>query len=139
MKTNNTKLKVYQRTFSNLGKAEVFVKECFGQVIEHEILPVRLKRGKTVYKAIVTADVEQATRDWVYNAFFRPERPSMLRLACIQLYLEGERFNPEDYAKTMLKIIDKTEEIVTKVRPSKKLREQFEAMSYETTQRKAVA
>jgi hypothetical protein len=52
-------------------------------------------------------------QDFIYNAFFRKNPPSILRLACIQLIREGVNFaNPYIYEETWNLIWDRAEEIL---------------------------
>jgi UTP:GlnB (protein PII) uridylyltransferase len=64
-------------------------------------------------------------QDFIYNAFFRQNPPSILRLACIQLQREGVDFtNQETWEETWNLIWDRAEYIVkhiSKIKESRNL------------------
>ena len=67
---------------------------------------------------------KQKNNEFIYNAFFRPNPPSILRLACIQLMREGIDFtNKENWDETWNLIWDRAEYIIKYMSKTKEARE----------------
>jgi hypothetical protein len=63
-------------------------------------------------------------QDFIYNAFFRKNPPSILRLACIQLMREGIDFTNQDtWNETWNLIWDRAEYIVKHLSKTKESRD----------------
>lgn len=74
-----------------------------------------MKARKTTGKSSGTFD---SAENFIYNAFFRDQPPSILRLAILQLHKEGVAFEAKNYKKIMLMILDRADSIVRKIRAS---------------------
>jgi len=59
-------------------------------------------------------------KKFIYKAFFRPNPPSILRLACIQLISEGIDFSKEDVGIVWELILNRAKCIVHKISTTKK-------------------
>lgn len=71
---------------------------------------------------------KQEKEEFMYNAFFRKEKPSLLRLACLQLMREGIELDPNNFAEVMSLILDRAETIRKKLRYSKNLRQMHDTI-----------
>jgi len=65
--------------------------------------------------------MEMRNKEFLYNAFFRPNPPSILRLACIQLVREGIDFKDEEYFWNLM--WDRAEYIVNRISKTKEARD----------------
>ena len=70
---------------------------------------------------------------FIYNAFFRPNPPSILRLSCIQLIREGVDLTKEDENKVWNLIWDRAKYIVNSISKTKKAKELHKALLNERT------
>jgi len=72
-------------------------------------------------------------REFIYNAFFRPNPPSILRLACIQLMKEGIDFERGNSEIIWNLIWDRAEYIVNRISKTKEAKELHRKLLNERT------
>ena len=72
--------------------------------------------------------------EFIYNAFFRPNPPSILRLACIQLIREGiDLTKKDDLGKNWNLIWDRAEYMVKRITRTKEAKELHRELLNERT------
>lgn len=72
-------------------------------------------------------------KDFMYKAFFRSKPPSILRLAFIQLLMEGVNFEKENYEKLWNLIWDRGEYIVNRISCTKEAKDLHKRLLNERT------